>query len=171
MEAKVDKRNMAVKEEKFKERTYKQIKTESDVINLRNSMAKGNYPLSMDDMINRLTIYSENDLYKCFCALYDNKIVGFVSMVIYELFVAKRKKIKIEGLIVDKKLHRHGIGTLLMQHVKQYAKDHHISVIDLTSGKRRAKNGTHDFYRKLGYCNKGPRAKVYFRKDLSPKDL
>jgi hypothetical protein len=37
------------KEEKFKIGTYKQIKTESDVINLRNSMAKGNYPLSMDD--------------------------------------------------------------------------------------------------------------------------
>ena len=31
---------------------------------------------------------------------------------------------------------------------------------------RRAKDGTHEFYKKLGYISDGPRAKIFFRKEI-----
>jgi hypothetical protein len=39
-------------------------------------------------------------------------------------------------------------------------------IIDLNSGLRRAQDGSHEFYKSLGYQNEGPMAKVYFRKTL-----
>ena len=40
------------------------------------------------------------------------------------------------------------------------------SVVDVTSGIRRAKEGTHEFYKSLGYKHDGPKAKIFFRKEL-----
>lgn len=39
-------------------------------------------------------------------------------------------------------------------------------IIDLTSGIRRANEGTHQFYNNLGYKNDGYMAKLYLRKEL-----
>jgi hypothetical protein len=39
-------------------------------------------------------------------------------------------------------------------------------IIDLTSGLRRAKAGSHEFYKNLGYKNEGYMAKLYLRKEL-----
>jgi histone acetyltransferase (RNA polymerase elongator complex component) len=53
-----------------------------------------------------------------------------------------------------------------MLHAEQFAKDHHGKVMDLTSGLRRAKDGSHDFYKSLGYKNHGYFEKLYLRKEL-----
>jgi hypothetical protein len=41
------------------------------------------------------------------------------------------------------------------------AAQHAPVIIELTSGLRRASDGSHAFYKRLGYQNEGPAAKLY----------
>lgn len=54
----------------------------------------------------------------------------------------------------------------LMLFVEAFAEQFSPVIIDLTSGARRAADGSHEFYKNLGYANEGPKAKLYFRKML-----
>ena len=53
-----------------------------------------------------------------------------------------------------------------MEFVEEIARSFCPVIIDLTSGLRRAKDGTHGFYKKLGYNNEGSMAKLYLRKEI-----
>jgi len=50
--------------------------------------------------------------------------------------------------------------------MEELAKQSSPCIIDLTSGLRRKKDGTHEFYKSLGYQNKGYMAKLYLRKEI-----
>lgn len=50
--------------------------------------------------------------------------------------------------------------------MEQVAQNYSPVIVDLTSGMRRAQDGTHVFYRKLGYCNDGVSEKLYLRKEF-----
>jgi histone acetyltransferase (RNA polymerase elongator complex component) len=54
----------------------------------------------------------------------------------------------------------------LMQAAETSARENNGKVIDLIDGFCRTKDGTHDFYKFLGYNNEGSMAKVYLRKEL-----
>jgi len=53
-----------------------------------------------------------------------------------------------------------------MKFVEDIAQQDSPAIIDLTSGLRRAQGGTHEFYKRIGYQNEGPMAKLYLRKEL-----
>ena len=53
-----------------------------------------------------------------------------------------------------------------MKFVEDIAQQDSPAIIDLTSGLRRAQDGTHEFYKRIGYQNEGPMAKLYLRKEL-----
>ena len=80
--------------------------------------------------------------------------------------VTNQTRFHIEGLIVDKNNRGLGIGKQLMYFVEDIARKFSPSIVDLTSGLRRAKDGSHEFYKNLGYQNNGPMAKLYLRKDF-----
>ncbi len=99
-------------------------------------------------------------------ACMDDKIVGFVAWSKSNLFVSDKIRIHIEGIAVDKNYRGQNIGKQLMQFVENYAGQFSPAIIDLTSGLRRAGEGTHEFYKKLGYNNEGFMAKLYLRKEI-----
>lgn len=96
----------------------------------------------------------------------NNKIVGFVAFSRSHLLVSDAVRIHIEGIAVDKMYRDQNIGKLLMEFVENYARQFSPAIIDLTSSLRRASEGTHEFYKKLGYKNEGLMAKLYLRKEL-----
>jgi len=81
-------------------------------------------------------------------------------------FVSDATRIHVEGLVVDEQYRGQGIGKKLMLFVEAFAEQFSPVIIDLTSGARRAADGSHEFYKNLGYANEGPKAKLYFRKML-----
>lgn len=99
-------------------------------------------------------------------ACMDDKIVGFVAWSKSNLFVSDASRIHIEGIAVDKNYRGQNIGKQLMQFVENYAGQFSPAIIDLTSGLRRAGEGTHEFYQKLGYKNEGLMSKLYLRKEV-----
>jgi GNAT superfamily N-acetyltransferase len=59
-----------------------------------------------------------------------------------------------------------GIGKKLITVVEELAEKEAPAIVDLTSGLRRAGDGTHDFYKRCGSQNNGPMAKLYLRKEF-----
>ncbi|HHF7373672.1 TPA: GNAT family N-acetyltransferase [Legionella bozemanae] len=94
------------------------------------------------------------------------KVVGWIAWSKSYLFVSETTRFHIEGLVVDQGYRNQGIGKKLMITVEEFARKFSPCIIDLTSGLRRAKEGSHDFYKSLGYQNEGHMAKLYLRKVL-----
>jgi GNAT superfamily N-acetyltransferase len=138
-----------------------------DAAQLMPLMAELGYPQSLEEMKQRIEIYSDGNIYNLLVAETDNKIVGLVAFVMYEIIVAPYKRCRVEGLVVDKNYRGQGIGHKLMAYVEGIAKESNCSIVDLTSGLRRMESGAHDFYKTIGYDNDGDRAKVYLRKELN----
>jgi hypothetical protein len=58
-----------------------------------------------------------------------------------------------------------------MKFVEDIAKHHLPAIIDLTSGLRRAHDGTHEFYKRIGYQNEGPMAKLIYGKNYDYRKM
>lgn len=93
--------------------------------------------------------------YKTFVALTENRVVGFVS-VMHGLAVGTPNGfLQVQGIAVHKEFHNKGIGTKLLNHVENYAKEDGMSFILVCSGFKRT--GAHAFYEhnvydKDSYC-------------------
>ena len=96
----------------------------------------------------------------------DGKTIGLIAWSRSQMFLLDKARLYIEALVVDEGYRGMGIGKKLMNFVEDIARKLSPCNVDLTSGLRRAKSGSHEFYKKLGYQHDGPRAKLFFRKEL-----
>lgn len=124
------------------------------------------YPVSEDELRLRFKRFTQNPGYGVALASLDSQIVGWVAWSKSELLILDKTRFNIEGLVIDEKFRGQGIGKKLMTFVEDFAQEYAPIVIDVTSGVRRAKDGTHEFYKKLGYSHDGPKAKIFFRKEI-----
>lgn len=124
------------------------------------------YPNRMEDLSKRLKKFTEMPGYGVAVATIDDIVAGWVAWSSSSFFVFDQIKFRIEGLIVSSSYREKGIGKELMRFVEATAQEHSPCIIELTSGMRRANEGTHEFYKKLGYSNEGHMAKLYLRKEL-----
>ncbi len=140
--------------------------TSADFQGLSLMLAELGYPAEQSSFKERFTKFLSQNGYGVTVVLYDNDLAGFIAWSKSLVFVIDSIRIHIEGILVRKKYRGLGIGKKLMQHVEEIAKANSPAIIDLTSGLRREKDGTHEFYKKLGYKNEGYMAKLYLRKKL-----
>ena len=121
------------------------------------------YDLSSSETL-KLYIKSEN--YGIFVAEIDGIVVGMIAYSITRIFVSGKTRVYVEGLVVDSKHRRQGIARKLLSHLENFAKSLAPAVVDLVSGVRRIPEGSHDFYKAMGYELKGNDRKIYFRKEM-----
>lgn len=140
--------------------------TISDVKELLPLLDQLGYSTSKEELTKRFNDFCSIDGYGVAVAWHTNKIVGFVAWSKSKLFVSYSVRIHVEGLVVDKEYRGKAVGKKLMQFVENYARSLGPAIIDLTSGQRRANDGTHQFYANLGYKNEGLMAKLYLRKEM-----
>lgn len=124
------------------------------------------YPTTKEALAKRFSKFIAIDGYGVAVACLENKIVGFIAFSQSQLFVSDKIRIHIEGITVDKTKRGQNIGKELMKFVEKHAKNYSPAIIDLTSGIRRASEGTHEFYKKLDYKNEGLMAQSYLRKEV-----
>ena len=124
------------------------------------------YPQTLEIIQTQIQAYSEQTNHIAFVAEKDNKLVGFIALGWLIFLHAPGRTCRILGLVVDEQYRNMGIGTLLLMHAEKWATEEKCKIIDLTSGLRRTKDGSHKFYQSLGYHNDGDYAKVYLRKEL-----
>ena len=96
----------------------------------------------------------------------NEQITGLVAWTRTDHLISDATRFSIIGLVVSTSHRGTGIGKKLMKFVEDIAKQHSPAIIDLTSGLRRSQDGTHEFYKRIGYKNEGTMAKLYLRKEL-----
>ncbi|WP_408892535.1 GNAT family N-acetyltransferase [Paenibacillus taichungensis] len=113
----------------------------NDVLEIRN----------VDDENFRVTIekMNEDGNYKTFVALFENDVVGFVTIVQALSIGLSIGYLHIQALAVKKEFQHRGVGTQLLRHTENYAKELGISSIILCSGFKRT--DAHAFYEHNGY--------------------
>lgn len=121
------------------------------------------YPLTREQIKSRLNLYND-DFHKCFLCVICDDIVGLIAVSIRELFVIEGRKLFVEALVVDENFRGRKIGEKLLKFAEDYGRKMGCSIVELTSGKRREKDGTLRFYNRLGY---GDRDKNYLSKNIS----
>ncbi len=120
----------------------------SEVLSLWNNEI-GNRKLDAATMASNYERMSKNDAYKTFVAVWENKVVGFVTTVEVLAVGLPVGYLKINGLAVKEEYQGNGIGTKLLQYVENMAYANEISYILLSSGVKRIK--AHAFYERNNY--------------------
>ncbi|MGI4850487.1 MAG: GNAT family N-acetyltransferase [Janthinobacterium lividum] len=147
------------------------------VINLRNAVVDDiseilplldqlGYPVTeniLKTRFNRFKKCSDNDVV---VAIIDNLIVGFIAWSTTPLFVLDKIRFHIEALVVNENYRSKGIGKKLIQFVEEIAHKSGPNIVDLKSSVKRAKDGSHEFYRKIGYRNEGSTKTLYLKKEV-----
>jgi len=118
---------------------------------LAELMKQLGYPITHDNMLNRIQLYQQNQFHKAWVLESDDIVVGCIAVAITERFHRPGRTMRIVALVVDEQNRRRGIGRLLMEHAESFAKENGCDAIELTSGTHRSKTGTHNFYKSLGY--------------------
>lgn len=138
-----------------------------DITQLLPLMKQLGYPENLEIMRKRFEIFLNFNGYGVAVAEQHNKIVGWIAWSKTMEFVSSKVRIRIEGLVVDEKHRRQKIGKKLVFYVEEFATQFNPCIIELTSGIRREKDGTHAFYKSIGYYNDDYMAKLYLRKEIS----
>lgn len=102
---------------------------------------------------------------KAWVAEKSKQVVGCIAVAITNYFHRPGSFLRVITMIVEEKERRSGIGQNLMDFAEEFALDQGCSHIELTSGMHRAKLGSHQFYRSLGYTELNE-IKKYFAKQL-----
>ncbi len=124
------------------------------------------YPATLEDLNRRFLKFVKNPGYGVAVCEMNEKITGFIAWTTTDHLISDATRFSIVGLVVSTSHRGTGIGKKLMKFVEDIARQHSPAIIDLTSGLRRAQEGTHEFYKRIGYQNEGPMAKLYLRKEL-----
>jgi GNAT superfamily N-acetyltransferase len=141
--------------------------TITDIPDLLPLIAQLGYPMTDRELAVQFSEFVALEGYGVVVACHQDRVIGFIAWSLSRLFIAPKWRYHIEALIIQEAYRGQGIGKSLMTHLEALvAGEGKAALIDLTSGTRRAGDGTHDFYKALGYKNEGFMAKLYLRKEI-----
>ncbi|MFZ4115943.1 MAG: GNAT family N-acetyltransferase [Chthoniobacterales bacterium] len=139
-----------------------------DLAGLLPLMAQLGYPCTPEELESYFYSFIAFDGHRIAVTCDESKIIVCIAWTTKNVFVVNKTRFHLEGIVVDECYRGQGIGRKLMTFLEEIAKEFGSVIIDLCTGLRRSKEGTHEFYRKLGYANEGPMVKLYLRKELHP---
>ena len=138
----------------------------SDLSSLARLMEQLGYPDC--DLKNLFDLYSSDPSMGIWVAA-DGKVMGCLAFHVLRQFHGP-SLFRIVSLAVEASFRRRGVGRFLLERAEREAKERGCEAVELTSALRRSQDGSHEFYRKLGYLDSGECGKCYFRKALCSKN-
>jgi GNAT superfamily N-acetyltransferase len=106
------------------------------------------YPLSVDQTLQNINAVMENKDHDAFVAVHKNNVIGWIG-VARAIQIETLPYCEIRGLIVDDKYRKHGIGKMLIEKAKQWAKEKGNDKLRLRCNVIRTE--AHLFYQHLGF--------------------
>lgn len=128
--------------------------TENDTAFLLPLMEQLGYHISEADLLENIKLHLKKE-YALFIAEIPEKIIGFISIHIYQYPHLKESLSRITALCVDTNHRSFGIGSKLLAYAEEYIKICGCKMIELTSGIQR--EDAHRFYERQGYREKRKR--------------
>ena len=106
------------------------------------------YPLSIEQTLQNIYAVLESKDHTAFVAEYESKIVGWIGAS-QAIMIEVMPHCEINGLVIDQDHRGMGIGKLLIDKVKQWAREKNNSKIGLRCNVKRTE--AHLFYQHLGF--------------------
>lgn len=128
--------------------------TEKDASSLLPLIEQLGYKISEAVLYKNIKRHLSTD-YNLLVALVDDKLVGFISLHIYQYVHLEDSLSRITALCVDAEHRSFGIGAKLLMQAEEYIKSKGCKTIELTSGIQR--EDAHRFYERHGYIEKRKR--------------
>lgn len=134
---------------RLKKEQFNEYKNEIEEIHNENVFPNNGYLIDEDYI---------TDADSIFVALYNNKVIGYISIniLVYEpdegddiWIEIEKENIQIKQIAIKKEFQGLKIGTILLNKVKEYAKSKNINTIYLYAIKQNRK--AHKFYEKNGF--------------------
>ena len=107
------------------------------------------YPLSIEQTLQNINTVLQSKDHTAFVAEYENKIVGWIGAS-QAIMIEVMPHCEINGLVIDQDHRGMGIGKLLIDKVKQWAKEKNNNKIGLHCNVKRTE--AHLFYEHLGFA-------------------
>ena len=107
------------------------------------------YTLSIEQTLQNINAVLESNDHTAFVAEYENKIVGWIGAS-QAIMIEVMPHCEINGLVIDQDHRGMGIGKLLVDKVKQWAREKNNSKIGLHCNVKRTE--AHLFYEHLGFA-------------------
>ena len=122
--------------------------TEDDAKAVNTLSKQLGYPLSIEQTLQNINAVLESKDHTAFVAEYENKIVGWIGAS-QAIMIEVMPHCEINGLVIDQDHRGMGIGKLLIDKVKQWAREKNNSKIGLRCNVKRTE--AHLFYQHLGF--------------------
>ena len=106
------------------------------------------YPMTVEQTKENIRAILENKDHDAFVAVYDEKIAGWIG-VSHAIQLESIPFCEIHGLVVDENFRKMGIGKLLIEKAKDWARERKLDTIKLRCNVKRTE--THLFYQHLGF--------------------
>jgi len=106
------------------------------------------YPLSIGQTLQNINMILQSKDHTAFVAEYENEIVGWIGAA-QAIMIEVMPHCEINGLVIDENHRGMGIGKLLINNVKQWAKEKGNNKIGLHCNVKRTE--AHLFYQHLGF--------------------
>ena len=120
-------------------------------------------PIDFEQFQNAYLSLLHGNRYTFFVAEEDEKVVGFLSLIIDYLLYRSDLVGVIEELTVSEEYQSLGIGKALLQHATDYAKEKGCLLLELSSGLKREK--AHAFYERQGFDKVGVTYRKYLKEE------
>jgi len=106
------------------------------------------YPLSPEQTFQNIKAVLKSKKHIAFVAVHENKIVGWIGAA-QTIMIEVMPRCEINGLVTDERHRGRGVGKLLIEKVKQWAKENGNNVLSLHCNVTRT--AAHLFYEHIGF--------------------
>lgn len=106
------------------------------------------YPLSIQQTLQNITAVLKSSDHTAFVAILENNIVGWIGAA-HTIMIEVMPHCEINGLVIDENQRGKGIGKLLIEKVKQWAREKGSDKVSLRCNVKRTE--AHLFYEHLGF--------------------
>ena len=137
----------------------KMLIKDANAVNLLS--AQLGYPLSPEQTFENIKAVMKSKKHIAFVALHENKIVGWIGAA-QTIMIEVMPHCEINGLVIDERYRGKGVGKLLIEKVKQWAKENGNEVVSLHCNL--ARTAAHLFYEHIGF--KAIKEQKYFTIDI-----
>ena len=120
------------------------------------------YPLSAEHILQNITAVLQSEDHDAFVAIYNSEVVGWIGLA-QVIMIESVPFCEINGLVIDENHRGKGIGKLLVEKAKQWAKQNRNNTVRLRCNVKRTE--AHKFYQHLGF--KEIKLQTAFTLDLS----
>ena len=130
-----------------------------DAASVAQLLGQLGYSAQVSELRDRIAAWTGDGRGSVFGASVADAVVGCAAVYVVPFFERTGARARLVALVVDARYRRRGVGALLVEHVRDFARRHGAVELEVTS--RRERTDAERFYRGLGFADVTGRSRRY----------